>query len=231
MSRLLNQDCLEYIKSLPDKSIDLILTDPPYNIAQYSTGNIYLPGREALNNDIAEWDTKPLNPADFLFDFKRILKPNGNIFIFTSYNLIGKWHEVFDTEFDTFQFFIWHKTNPAPKIFKNGFLNSCEMIICLWNKGHKWNFSNQKEMHNFFESPICMAPERLRNPKHPAQKPVKLLSHIIKIASNPNDIVFDPFMGVGSTGVAAKICERKFIGCEIDPIYYEAACKRLGVTP
>ena len=53
----------------------------------------------------------------------------------------------------------------------------------------------------------------------------------IKIASNPNDIVFDPFMGVGSTGVAAKICERKFIGCEIDPIYYEAACKRLGVTP
>ena len=231
MPRLLNQDCLEYIKSLPDKSIDLILTDPPYNIAQYSTGNIYLPGREALNNDIAEWDTKPLNPADFLFDFKRILKPNGNIFIFTSYNLIGKWHEVFDTEFDTFQFFIWHKTNPAPKIFKNGFLNSCEMIICLWNKGHKWNFSNQKEMHNFFESPICMAPERLRNPKHPAQKPVKLLSHIIKIASNPNDIVFDPFMGVGSTGVAAKICERKFIGCEIDPIYYEAACKRLGVTP
>lgn len=231
MPRLLNQDCLEYIKSLPDKSIDLILTDPPYNIAQYSTGNIYLPGREALNNDIAEWDTKPLNPADFLSDFKRILKPNGNIFIFTSYNLIGKWHEVFDTEFDTFQFFIWHKTNPAPKIFKNGFLNSCEMIICLWNKGHKWNFSNQKEMHNFFESPICMAPERLRNPKHPAQKPVKLLSHIIKIASNPNDIVFDPFMGVGSTGVAAKICERKFIGCEIDPIYYEAACKRLGVTP
>lgn len=231
MPRLLNQDCLEYVKSLPDKSIDLILTDPPYNIAQYSTGNIYLPGREALNNDIAEWDTKPLNPADFLFDFKRILKPNGNIFIFTSYNLIGKWHEVFDTEFDTFQFFIWHKTNPAPKIFKNGFLNSCEMIICLWNKGHKWNFSTQKEMHNFFESPICMAPERLRNPKHPAQKPVKLLSHIIKIASNPNDIVFDPFMGVGSTGVAAKICERKFIGCEIDPIYYEAACKRLGVTP
>ncbi len=231
MPRLLNQDCLEYIKNIPDKSIDLILTDPPYNIAQYSTGNIYLPGREALNNNIADWDTKPLNPTDFLLDFKRILKPNGNIFIFTSYNLIGKWHEVFDPEFDTFQFFIWHKTNPAPKIFKNGFLNSCEMIICLWNKGHKWNFSNQKDMHNFFESPICMAPERLRNPKHPAQKPVKLLSHIINIASNPHDIVFDPFMGVGSTGVAAKICERKFIGCEIDPIYYEAACKRLGVTP
>lgn len=228
MPKLLNRDCLEYMKTLPDNCIDLILTDPPYNIAQYSTGNIALPGREALNNDIAAWDNVPLDPKDLLDDFKRILKPDGNIFAFTSYNLIGKWHQVFDSEFDTFQFFIWHKTNPAPKIYKNGFLNSCEMIICLWNKGHKWNFTKQNEMHNFFESPICMPPERLKNPKHPAQKPVRLLSHLIRIASNPGDMVFDPFMGVGSTGVAAKECGRHFIGCEIDPSYYEAACRRMG---
>lgn len=229
MVRLVNKNCLEYMKTLPAKSIDLILTDPPYNIAKYSTGNIPLPGREALNNDIAAWDTVLLEPHDLLNDFKRIIKPDGNIFVFTSYNLIGKWHEVFDEEFDTFQFFIWHKTNPAPKIYKNGFLNSCEMIICLWNKGHKWNFSTQREMHNFFESPICMSPERLKNPKHPTQKPVKLLKHLIKMASAPGDIVFDPFMGVGSTGVAALELERKFIGCEIDKIYYEAACKRMGM--
>ncbi len=228
MARLIKGDCLEYMKSIPDNSIDLILTDPPYNISQYSTGNIPLPGRAALNNDIAKWDDIPLEPKDFLEDFKRILKPDGNIFVFTSYNLIGKWHEVFDPNFDTFQFFIWHKTNPAPKIYKTGFLNSCEMIICLWNKGHKWNFSNQNDMHNFYESPICMPPERLRNPKHPAQKPIGLLSHIIRIASDPGDIVFDPFMGVGSTGVAAKICDRKFVGCEIDKKYFDAAKKRIG---
>ena len=227
MPRLLNEDCLKYIKLIPDKSIDLILTDPPYNIAQYSTGNIPLPGREALNNDIAAWDTVAFDPRDLLDDFKRIIKPDGNIFLFTSYNLLGKWHDVFDKEFDTFQFFIWHKTNPVPKIYKNGFLNSCEMIIRLWNKGHKWNFATQKEMHNFFESPICMSPERLKNPKHPTQKPVKLLKHLIEIASDPGDIVFDPFMGVGSSGVAAKELGRKFIGCEIDKIYYEAARKRM----
>ncbi len=227
MLQLVNEDCLEYMKTMPDKCIDLILTDPPYNIAQYSTGNISLPGREALNNDIAAWDNVPLDPGSLLYDFKRIIKPDGNIFVFTSYNLLGKWHEVFDPEFDTFQFFIWHKTNPAPKIYKNGFLNSCEMIICLWNKGHKWNFLKQNEMHNFFESPICMSPERLRNPKHPAQKPVKLLSHFINIASNPGDTVFDPFMGVGSTGVAARDYGRRFIGCEIEKIYYDAACFRL----
>lgn len=227
MVRLINGDCREYMKTIPDGCIDLILTDPPYNIAQYSTGNIPLPGREALNNNIAAWDDVPINPAEFLYDFKRIIKPDGNIFIFTSYNMIGKWHEYFDKEFDTFQFFIWHKTNPAPKIFKNGFLNSCEMIICMWNKGHKWNFSRQNEMHNFFESPICMPPERLHNPKHPAQKPVKLLKHLIHIASNPGDIIFDPFMGVGSTGVAAKATDRRFVGCEIDREYFDAARKRI----
>ena len=222
-----NIDCYEFIKTMPDNSVDLIFTDPPYNIAKYSTGNIYLPGREALNNDIAKWDEIEFCPQELVYDFKRILKPHGNIFAFTSYNLIGKWHEAFDREFDTFQFFIWHKTNPAPKIFKNGFLNSCEMLVCMWNKGHNWNFSNQKEMHNFFESPICMRPERLQNPKHPAQKPVKLLKHIIQIASNEGDIVFDPFMGTGSTGVAALQLGRKFGGCEIDPVYFEAAKQRI----
>ena len=226
---VVNGDCLDYLGQIPDNSIDLILTDPPYNIAQYSTGNINLPGRSALNNDLAEWDLIPIDPFDLLPDFKRIIKPDGNIFVFTSYNLIGKWHEAFDSEFDTFQFFIWHKTNPAPKIFKNGFLNSCEMIACMWNKGHKWNFSDQRNMHNFFESPICMKPERLSEPKHPSQKPVRLLEHIVSIASNENDVVFDPFMGVGSTGVAALRNKRRFIGIEIEKSYFDAAEMRIGV--
>ena len=227
MARFINDDCLNFMKCMPDKCVDLILTDPPYNISQYSTGNIILPGREAVNNDIADWDKIPLEPRKILEDFKRILKPDGNIFVFTSYNLIGKWHEVFDAEFDTFQFFIWHKTNPMPKIYKNGFLNSCEMIICMWNKGHKWNFTAQNKMHNFFECSICMYPERLREPKHPAQKPLKLLKHIISIASNLNDLVFDPFMGVGSTGAAAVEIGRRFVGCEIDKIYFDAAKRRV----
>ena len=160
-------------------------------------------------------------------DFKRIIKPTGNIFIFTTYSSIGKWHAIFDHHFDTTQFMIWHKTNPAPKIFKNGFLNSCEMIICFWNKGHTWNFTNQRSMHNFIESPICMGSERLKNPKHPAQKPLKILKHVIEIASNPNDVIFDPFMGVGSTAIAALELNRKFCGCEIERVYYEATVERI----
>ena len=96
----------------------------------------------------------------------------------------------------------------------------------MWNKGHNWNFSNQKEMHNFFETPICMQPERLKYPKHPAQKPVKLLEKIIKIASNEGDTILDPFMGVGSTGIAAQNLNRNFIGMELDKEYFDATIRR-----
>ena len=184
-----------------------------------------------MNNDLAEWDKIEFKPADWLEEFKRVLKPKGNIFAFCSYNLLGKWHEVFDPEFDTFQFMVWHKTNPPPKVFKAGFLNSCELIVCMWNKKHTWNFGNQKDMHNFIETPICNGPERLKDPHHPTQKPLEVLERIIKIASNEGNIVFDPFMGIGSTGVAALNLNREFIGIEIDEKYFKAAEKRLKERP
>ena len=225
--KIFKEDCYTYIRQIPDGSIDLILTDPPYNLSKYSTGNIKLSWRKDINNDLADWDKKTFDPADLIDDFIRILKPTGNIFAFTSYNLLGRWHEVFDPKFDTFQYMVWHKTNPVPKIRRAGFLNSCELIICVWNKGHMWNFTNQKEMHNLIESPICMGRERLKDPMHPTQKPVKVLSHIVKLASNPGDLVFDPFMGVGSTGIAALNLGREFLGFEIDENYFKAADKRL----
>lgn len=225
---ILNADSRDVIKRIPDNSIDFILTDPPYNLGKHSTGNIPLPDRTAMNNDVADWDKIDFNPEEWVDDFIRILKPTGNLFIFTSYNQLGRWYNCLDHKFDTTNFMIWHKTNPTPKIFKAGFLNSCEMIFTCWNKRHTWNFISQAEMHNFIESPICMRPERLSNPKHPTQKPVSILKKMIEIASNENDIVFDPFMGVGSTGVAALKLGRRFIGVEVNPEYCKAACQRVN---
>lgn len=224
---VLRADSRDVIKKIPDNSIDFILTDPPYNLGQHSTGNIPLPGRSAMNNDVAEWDMIDFNPEEWADEFIRILKPTGNLFIFTSYNQLGRWYNCLDHRFDTSNFMIWHKTNPAPKIFKAGFLNSCEMIFTCWNKKHTWNFISQAEMHNFIQSPICMPPERLSSPKHPAQKPVSILKKMIEIASNKGDIIFDPFMGVGSTGVAALELDRRFIGVELDESYFLAAKKRI----
>ena len=220
-------DSRNLIKLLPENSIDLILTDPPYNIGTYSTGNISLPGRKPMNNDVANWDHVSFIPEEWVEPFLRVLKPHGNLFIFTSYNQIGKWHACLDTKFDTTQFMVWHKTNPAPKIFKAGFLNSCELILCAWNKGHTWNFLSQREMHNFLESPVCMGEERLKKPHHPAQKPISILKKIITIASKEGDCVFDPFMGVGSSGVAALSLGRRFIGFELDDSYFQAAYERI----
>lgn len=228
---LINDDCFSTLKNIPDNSIDLILTDPPYNIAQYSTGNMKFDWRSEINNDLAEWDLTELKPQDLIDEFKRILKPNGNIFIFCSYNIIGEYHKVFDPEFDTFQFMVWHKTNPVPNFRKSSFLNSCELIVSCWNKGHTWNFTNQKDMHNFIESGICMGSERVKDENgknlHPTQKPVSILGKIIRIASNENDVVLDCFNGVGSTGVAALRNNRKYIGIEIDETYIKATERRL----
>lgn len=229
--KLINDDCFSALKKIPDNSVDLILTDPPYNIAQYSTGNMSFDWRSDINNDLAEWDLNILNPVDLLPEFKRILSPTGNIFIFCSYNLIGEYHKVFDPEFDTFQFMVWHKTNPVPNFRKSSFLNSCELIVSCWNKGHTWNFTTQKDMHNFIESGICMGNERIKGKDgktlHPTQKPISVLKKIINIASNENDVVLDCFNGVGSTGEASLSLNRRYIGIEIDKVYFEATKKRL----
>lgn len=228
---LINDDCFSALKQIPDGSIDLILTDPPYNIAKYSTGNLKFTWRSDINNDLAEWDLEELKPTDLIDEFKRILSPKGNIFIFCSYNIIGDYHKAFDSEFDTFQFMVWHKTNPVPNFRKSSFLNSCELIVACWNKGHTWNFTNQADMHNFIESSICMGRERVKDKEgknlHPTQKPMAILEKIIRIASNENDVILDCFNGVGSTGDAALKNGRRYIGIEIDTNYIDATEERL----
>ncbi len=221
-------DSYKLIKKIPDQSVDLILTDPPYNLRPHSTGNLKCHWRSDFNNDIAEWDGNTVKVPLLKKEFKRVLAPKGNIFIFTAYNLIGEFHRFFDPDFDTFQVMVWHKTNPPPKLRKTSFLNACELICCMWNKGHTWNFKSQKTMHNFFESPICMGKERYN---HPTQKPVKLLKHIVEIASHKGDHVLDPFMGTGSTGHASLELGRNFTGFEIDKSYYATAQKRLRSLP
>ena len=171
-------DSRELLARIPDASVDLICTDPPYNLGTYSTGNIEMSWRKAFNNDVAAWDQLAFDPAAWLTELRRVLKPTGTLFAFTSYNLLGRWHEAFDPVFDTFQLVVWHKTNPPPKLRRAGFLNSCELIVACWDQGHTWNFGRQRDMHNFIESPICAGRERLKDPVHPTQKPVRVLRRL-----------------------------------------------------
>ena len=140
---------------MPTASVDLILTDPPYNLSGYSTGNMQFPWRKTINNDLADWDKVTFDPSEWAEDFIRVLKPNGNIFAFTSYNLLGKWHEVFDPLFETFQFMVWHKTNPVPKIRKAGFLNSCE--LCARKRCQVASGKRERAETSFCHSPLIQA--------------------------------------------------------------------------
>ena len=118
----------------------------------------------------------------------------------------------------------------APKVNLNILFTVMGLLtiaLGMWNKGHIWNFGRQSEMHNFIESPICMGRERVKNPTHPTQKPLKVLNKIIEIASHQSDVVFDPFMGVGSTGVSAVQLSRNFIGFEVNPEYFAVAKERI----
>lgn len=236
--RLLLGDSRELIKQIPDKSIDLICIDPPYNLRKYSTGNLHTNWHKPFNNDIAEWEGIGFHPAEWLAEFVRILKPTGNLFAFTLYNKIGEWHAAYDPIFDTFHKVVWYITDPSPKARREGFYNACQDIVCCWNKGHTWNFIGRGPgqgylMHNLIKSGHCGGNERLKdengNTLHPTQKPEYVTDWIIERASNPGDLVLDCFMGVGSTGASALKLGRRFIGIEIDERYYRAACSRLGV--
>ena len=153
--------------------------------------------------------------------------------IFCGYNQIGEYHKIFDPLFDTFQVVVWHKTNPTPQVRKSSFLNSCEFIVCFWNKKHVWQFTRQNEMHNFIESGICQGNERIRIPGtnkslHPTQKPLKVCHKLIGWSTEPGMTIYDPFMGVASIGEAALLTGRNYVGVEINQLYYNISKERLA---
>ena len=123
--------------------------------------------------------------------------------------------------------FTWHKTNPVPSFRKVNYLSSCE-YAWIGSKGESawtFNFKQQKQMHNFFETPNKSS---YGVTKHPTEKPVSMFEHLIEIHTNPDDLVLDCFMGSGTTGVACKNLCRDFIGIELDDEYFKIASDRIN---
>ena len=214
-------DCYELMADMPDNAIDLILTDPPYNINErYSTGNIKLGWRADINNDIADWDKEEIDIPLLVKEFKRILKPKGNIITFCGFHQFGDWRSNLNDNFDTVNFGVWEKTNPTPKFYNVGMVNALELLLFAWNKSHTWNFLGHHEMKNIIKNPICTGGERIQGEFHHAtQKPLAVIEHLVKIASNKGDLIFDPFMGLATTGVPALNLGRKFWGIEKENKY------------
>jgi len=232
-------DAIEYLKQIKDNSVDLILTDPPYNISKLNDqrdrsklNSPIMRRKKSLNYDFGEWDN--MERKDFLeFTDKwlkescRIVKEGGVIISFFNkedISYLGWRARNYDIRTRTI--ICWHKTNPVPSFRKVNYLSACE-FIWIGSKGQKtwtFNFSLQKEMHNFFETPNSSA---YGETKHPTEKPLIILKKLIKLHSNPNDTVLDCFIGSGTTAIASIQTQRNFIGCDNCQEYVDIANARI----
>jgi len=225
-------DALTYLKQIPDNFVDLIVTDPPYNVSQNK--NMKFNGRIIVKN-FGDWDFG-FDPRPILAELRRVLKPNGQIYVFCGTEQIPIYMQEFIEKWFFRNLLVWYKTNPAPRLSKTNYLFANEYIVyAIKDKGKPslstFNFSSQSTMHNTFVTGSLQGKERLRGKDgisiHPTQKPLSILKKMISISSKEGDLVLDPFMGVGSTAVACKELNRNFIGCEINSKYIEWANKRI----
>ena len=226
-------DALTFLKQIPDNFVDLIVTDPPYNVSQNK--NMKFNGRVIVKN-FGDWDFG-FDPKPILAELRRVLKPTGQIYVFCGTEQIPIYMQEFIEKWFFRNLLVWCKTNPAPRLSKTNYLFANEYIVyAIKEKGKPslstFNFSSQSTMHNTFITGSLQGKERLRGKDgiaiHPTQKPLAILKKLIEVSSKPGDIVLDPFMGVGSTAVAAKELERRFIGSEINQKYIESANKRIN---
>jgi len=226
-------DALKVLSKMKTK-VDAVIVDPPYNTANKNTK--VLKGRKARSSDFGKWDYFTNDEylsftEEWIKLTKPILKENGNLLIFSKLEYISDIKRIYEKlGFKHHGTMIWHKTNPAPQIRKNGFLSSCEAILWATNGfdnkkiSYTFNFSKQNEMHNFIQTPICMGNERTA---HPTQKPKKVLSHLVKIFTNEKDLILDCFAGSGTLAEVADELKRDSINIENDPDYFKIMKERL----
>lgn len=228
-------NCVSEMCDIRDKSVDLILTDPPYNLGLFmknretNLGALRSNHFSASNWDLAEPDVWENLMHGFFKESARVLKKKGSMVMFMSIirvETIIKIAQQYGFYYKTTG--IWHKLNPMPRNMNLHFINSTEAWIYFINQGRTGTFNNNgKLMHDFIETPNIGSREQ-KDGKHPTQKPEEILSHFIKLLTNENDLVLDPFMGSGSAGFAALKNKRRFYGIELEEKYYMIAAKKLG---
>lgn len=248
LDQLISGDSLEVLKSIPEKSVDMVFADPPYNLQLQ--GELWRPNRTKVEAVRDDWDRfggfneYDAFTKDWLIACRKVLKDTGTIWV------IGTYHNIFrvgklmqDLDFWILNDITWIKTNPMPNFKGVRFANAQETLIWAQKeRGAKYTFNYQAmkalngnlQMRSDWYFPICRGKERIKingEKAHPTQKPEALLYRIIISSTNPGDIVLDPFFGSGTTGAVAKKLRRHWIGIESDPKYVEIARDRIeGIT-
>lgn len=220
-------DCYEAIKKIPDKSIDLIVTDPPYQIESLKGGEMLKEKKlVGLMDSLGDKNLDVGLDKKILEELIRIMK-KVNIYIWCNKKMIPMLFDYFVKEKGLlFDILVWNKTNALP-LCGSKYLTDSE--YCLYfHETMKLNTTYQTAKTVYF-LPINL--EDKKKYSHPTIKPLEIIKNLIINSSNENDIVFDPFMGSGTTAVCAKKLNRHFIGFELNPKFHKIACDRLkGIT-
>lgn len=236
-AKLIYSDAFKYLESLPDQSIDMIITDPPYFLSNDGISNS---GGKVVSVNKGDWDKKSDSEAnifyeDLLIQFQRVLKANGSICIFGSMHNIYKIGFLLQKHnFKILNNITWRKTNPSPNLSHRMFTHSTETILWAKRKSGRQIFhyelmkkeNNNKQMTDVWETPTIQKIEK-RYGYHPTQKPLSLLIRIIKATTNQDSLILDPFIGSGTTAVAGKILNRRVIGVDFSKEFLKIAIERV----
>jgi site-specific DNA-methyltransferase (adenine-specific) len=225
-------DALEGLKQIDDNSIDLVITDPPYNIASSNKSTIQQGKLISTKEAWGAWDT--FHPFDYdLFILKvlsecyRILKKGGSLYMFTARENNGYFiRRAVERGFTYKNQLVLVKSTALPSWSKASWRSAFETCMYLTKcKAKTFNFLSQQECVNVSTYSI-----RHKKTRHPTEKPLDFIRKLVRISSNPNDVVLDPFMGSGTTAVACKETGRQFLGFELNADYLTMARDRLKQT-
>jgi DNA modification methylase len=217
---IINADCLDILKQLPDKCVDLVLTDPPYVIDNLGGTKSPLAKRCAKVRDIIDDFTKDFNFYDISKELLRVCKYT-NIVMFCSKQQVSRTMFFFEDNGFQVNLCVWDKTNPAP-LGNNKLVNNLEYIVVVRGTGAYFNNDlpiSKKRMSFVYPTG--------RKEYHPCEKPIELISDLMSLFSKENHIVLDCFSGSGTTAVVSHKLKRNFICVEKDPEYWKVSCKRL----
>jgi len=248
LDTIIQDDCVRAMKSLPDKSVDMIFADPPYNLQL--GGDLFRPegGRvDAVDDDWDKFDTFEAYDRftrAWLREARRVLKDDGTIWVIGSYHNIFRVGAVLQDEgYWILNDIVWRKANPMPNFKGTRFTNAHEtMIWCSKSEKARYTFNyramkalnDDLQMRSDWSLPICSGGERLKDDDghkaHPTQKPEALLYRVLLACTQPGDIVLDPFFGTGTTGAVARRLKRRWIGIERETKYVKVARERIAST-
>jgi modification methylase len=246
--QILRGDCIAEMARLPDKSVDMIFADPPYNLQL--GGDLFRPEGGKVDACDDDWDKFDSLAAyddftrEWLEQARRILKDNGTIWVIGSYHNIYRVGALLqDADFWILNDIVWRKANPMPNFRGTRFTNAHETLIwCAKDEKARYTFNyramkalnDDLQMRSDWVLPICSGGERVKDAAgdkaHPTQKPEALLYRILLACTKPGDVVLDPFFGTGTTGAVARRLGRKWIGIEREPAYVKVARERIAST-